>query len=131
MAAQSLIAGECDIALAGGVSVIANPYPGYVYAEGMMFSPDGRCRPFDADAAGTTFGDGVGLVALKRLADAVADGDQILAVLKGSAVNNDGSDKVGYTAPSVEGQRAAKDVVPLGGQRAGAGGRLNEPFNDP
>lgn len=106
VAAQSLIAGECDIALAGGVSVIANAYPGYVYGEGMMFSPDGRCRPFDADADGTTFGDGVGLVALKRLAEAIEDGDRILAVLKGSAVNNDGSDKIGYTAPSVEGQRA-------------------------
>jgi acyl transferase domain-containing protein len=106
VAAQSLIAGECDIALAGGVSVIANPYPGYVHGEGMMFSPDGRCRPFDADAAGTTFGDGVGLVALKRLAEAIEDGDRVLAVLKGSAVNNDGSAKIGYTAPSVEGQRA-------------------------
>jgi acyl transferase domain-containing protein len=106
MAAQSLIAGECDIALAGGVSVIANAYPGYIHGEGMMFSPDGRCRPFDADAAGTTFGDGVGLVALKRLAEAIEDGDRILAVLKGSAINNDGSDKIGYTAPSVEGQRA-------------------------
>ncbi|MEQ0559639.1 beta-ketoacyl synthase N-terminal-like domain-containing protein [Amycolatopsis sp. NEAU-NG30] len=106
VAAQSLIAGECDIALAGGVSVIANPYPGYVHGEGMMFSPDGRCRPFDVDADGTTFGDGVGLVALKRLAEAIEDGDRVLAVLKGSAVNNDGSAKIGYTAPSVEGQRA-------------------------
>ncbi|MEW9553629.1 type I polyketide synthase [Nonomuraea sp. NPDC050783] len=106
MAVQSLIAGECDIALAGGVSVIANSFPGYVFSEGMMFSPDGRCRPFDADAAGTTFGDGVGLVALKRLAEAVEDGDQVLAVVKGSAVNNDGSDKIGYTAPGFEGQRA-------------------------
>lgn len=106
VAAQSLIAGECDIALAGGVSVIANTYPGYVHGEGMMFSPDGRCRPFDADAVGTTFGDGVGLVALKRLAEAIEDGDRVLAVLKGSAINNDGSGKIGYTAPSVEGQRA-------------------------
>jgi acyl transferase domain-containing protein len=106
VAVQSLIAGECDIALAGGVSVIANSFPGYVFSEGMMFSPDGRCRPFDADAAGTTFGDGVGLVALKRLAEAIEDGDRILAVVKGSAINNDGSDKIGYTAPSFEGQRA-------------------------
>src|SRR6185312_13535970 len=106
VAAQSLIAGECDIALAGGVSVIANPYPGYLYGEGMMFSPDGRCRPFDADAGGTMFGDGAGLVALKRLAEAIDDGDRILAVLKGSAINNDGAGKIGYTAPSVDGQRA-------------------------
>jgi acyl transferase domain-containing protein len=106
VAVQSLIAGECDIALAGGVSVIANSFPGYVFSEGMMFSPDGRCRPFDADAAGTTFGDGVGMVALKRLAEAIEDGDRILAVVKGSAINNDGSDKIGYTAPSFEGQRA-------------------------
>ncbi|SDT70137.1 SDR family oxidoreductase [Actinoplanes derwentensis] len=107
LAAQSLLAGECDIALAGGVSVIANDYPGYVHNEGMFLSPDGRCRPFDADAAGTTFGDGAGLVALKRLAEAIEDGDQILAVVKGSAINNDGSDKIGFTAPSIAGQRAA------------------------
>ncbi|WP_328872920.1 SDR family oxidoreductase [Streptomyces sp. NBC_00287] len=106
MAVQSLLTGDCDIALAGGVSVIANPYPGYVFSEGMMFSPDGRCRPFDAAAAGTTFGDGVGLVALKRLAEAIEDGDRILAVVKGSAINNDGSAKVGYSAPSIDGQRA-------------------------
>ncbi|MEU0104450.1 SDR family oxidoreductase [Streptomyces sp. NPDC006251] len=106
MAVQSLLTGECDIALAGGVSVIANDYPGYVFSEGMILSPDGRCRPFDADGAGTTFGDGVGLVALKRLAEAIEDGDQILAVVKGSAINNDGSDKIGYTAPSIGGQRA-------------------------
>ncbi|MFI9833537.1 SDR family oxidoreductase [Streptomyces sp. NPDC051913] len=106
LAVQSLLTGECDIALAGGVSVIANSYPGYVYSEGMILSPDGRCRPFDAEGAGTTFGDGVGLVALKRLAEAIEDGDQILAVVKGSAINNDGSDKIGYTAPSIGGQRA-------------------------
>ncbi|MFF0155964.1 SDR family oxidoreductase [Streptomyces sp. NPDC005263] len=106
LAVQSLLTGECDIALAGGVSVIANSYPGYVFSEGMILSPDGRCRPFDADGAGTTFGDGVGLVALKRLAEAIEDGDQILAVVKGSAINNDGSDKIGYTAPSIGGQRA-------------------------
>ncbi|MEU3054378.1 SDR family NAD(P)-dependent oxidoreductase [Streptomyces griseus] len=106
MAVQSLLTGDCDIALAGGVSVIANQYPGYVFSEGMMFSPDGRCRPFDAAAAGTTFGDGVGLVALKRLTEAIEDGDRILAVVRGSAINNDGSDKVGYSAPSVDGQRA-------------------------
>ncbi|MFK0253888.1 SDR family NAD(P)-dependent oxidoreductase [Streptomyces sp. NPDC090445] len=107
LAVQSLLTGESDIALAGGVSVVANPYPGYLHQDGMMMSPDGRCRPFDAAAAGTTFGDGVGMVALKRLAEAVEDGDRVLAVVKGSAVNNDGSDKIGYTAPSITGQRAA------------------------
>ncbi|MGW6935777.1 type I polyketide synthase [Lentzea sp. NPDC054927] len=106
MAVQSLLSGECDIALAGGVSVIVNSYPGYFFSEGMILSPDGRCRPFDADGAGTTFGDGAGLVALKRLAEAIEDGDQVLAVVKGSAINNDGSDKIGYTAPGISGQRA-------------------------
>jgi acyl transferase domain-containing protein len=106
LAVQSLVSGDCDIALAGGVSVIANRYPGYLFGEGMMFSPDGRCRPFDVAAAGTTSGDGAGLVALKRLAEAIEDGDQILAVVKGSAINNDGSEKIGYTAPSIDGQRA-------------------------
>jgi acyl transferase domain-containing protein/surfactin synthase thioesterase subunit/acyl carrier protein len=77
---------------------------GYVYQEGMIASPDGHCRAFDARAQGTVFGDGVGMVVLRRLTDAVADGDRIHAVIKGSAVNNDGSVKVGYTAPSVEGQ---------------------------
>jgi acyl transferase domain-containing protein/acyl carrier protein len=106
LAVQSLLAGECDIALAGGVCVLVNPYPGYLFQEGMMMSPDGWCRPFDAAAAGTAFGDGAGMVALKRLTEAIRDGDQILAVVKGSAVNNDGSEKIGYTAPSIEGQRA-------------------------
>ncbi|MEV6823789.1 aminotransferase class III-fold pyridoxal phosphate-dependent enzyme [Amycolatopsis sp. NPDC051102] len=106
MAVQSLLAGECDVALAGGVSVIAAGYPGYFFSEGMILSPDGRCRPFDAEGAGTTFGDGVGVVALKRLAEAIEDGDRVLAVVKGSAINNDGSDKIGYTAPSISGQRA-------------------------
>ncbi|MFD6966950.1 SDR family NAD(P)-dependent oxidoreductase [Streptomyces sp. NPDC059949] len=104
-AVQSLLNGECDIALAGGVSVHVGPHPGYRYQDGLMFSPDGRCRPFDAAASGTAFGDGLGVVALRRLAEAVADGDRILAVVKGSAVNNDGAGKVGFTAPSIDGQR--------------------------
>ncbi|WP_406378533.1 SDR family NAD(P)-dependent oxidoreductase [Streptomyces sp. NBC_01618] len=104
-AGQSLLNGECDIALAGGVSVHVGPHPGYKYQDGLMFSPDGRCRPFDAAASGTAFGDGLGVVALKRLAEAVADGDRILAVVKGSAVNNDGAGKIGFTAPSIDGQR--------------------------
>ncbi|MDJ0836974.1 MAG: amino acid adenylation domain-containing protein [Acidobacteriota bacterium] len=104
-ARQSLLLGDCDMALAGGVTV-APPQYGYLYEEGMLLSPDGHCRSFDADAKGTIFGSGVGLVVLKRLADAIADGDSIYAVVKGSATNNDGSAKVGYTAPSVDGQAA-------------------------
>ncbi|WP_052229908.1 type I polyketide synthase [Streptomyces sp. CT34] len=103
-AAQSLRTGVCDLALAGGVCVRVPHRVGYRYERGLIYSPDGRCRPFDAEARGTVFGSGAGVVALKRLADAVADGDRVLAVLKGSAVNNDGSDKVGYTSPGVTGQ---------------------------
>lgn len=103
-AAQSILAGECDIAIAGGVSVIYPKRSGYFYQEGMIVAPDGRCRSYDADASGTVFGDGIGLVALKRLEDAIADGDHIHAILKGSAVNNDGSNRIGYTAPGIDGQ---------------------------
>jgi phthiocerol/phenolphthiocerol synthesis type-I polyketide synthase E len=104
MACQALARGECDLALAGGVSI---PFPqraGYLYEQGMILSPDGRCRPFDAGAAGTRPGSGCGIVVLKRLADAVADRDTIHAVIRGAAINNDGSIKAGYTAPSVDGQ---------------------------
>ena len=104
LACQSLIDRECDMALAGGVSVTALQNAGYFYQEGGILSPDGHCRAFDAQAKGTVSGDGVGIVALKRLADALADGDCIHAVIKGSAINNDGSSKVGYTAPSIDGQ---------------------------
>ncbi|MBP5972968.1 type I polyketide synthase [Brasilonema sp. CT11] len=104
LACQSLIDRECDMALAGGVSVTGLQKAGYIYQEGGILSPDGHCRAFDAQAKGTVGGDGVGIVALKRLADALADGDNIHAVIKGSAVNNDGSSKVGYTAPSIDGQ---------------------------
>jgi len=104
LARQSLLGGECDIALAGGVSIYLPQRVGYVYDEGLILSPDGHCRVFDADAAGTIFGRGAGIIVLKRFAEALANGDQVLAVLKGSAINNDGSDKVGYTAPSVNGQ---------------------------
>ena len=104
MAVQSLLAGECDMALAGGVSVSAAQESGYLYQAGGLTSPDGHCRPFDAAAGGTVFGNGLGVVVLKRLDDALADGDTIYAVIKGSAINNDGSDKVGFTAPSVNGQ---------------------------
>ncbi|MFK0260489.1 type I polyketide synthase [Streptomyces angustmyceticus] len=114
-AAQSLRAGACDVALAGGVCVRVPHRVGYRYERGLIYSPDGHCRPFDAEARGTVFGSGVGVVVLRRLADALADGDRVLAVLKGSAVNNDGSDKVGYTSPGVTGQ----EQVVLQALRAG------------
>jgi len=104
IACQSLLNEECDMALAGGVSINQKLLRGYRYVEGGIASPDGRCRAFDRTAQGTLFGSGVGMVVLKRLKDALADGDCIRAVIKGSAINNDGALKVGYTAPSVEGQ---------------------------
>ncbi|HSS78405.1 MAG TPA: beta-ketoacyl synthase N-terminal-like domain-containing protein [Thermoanaerobaculia bacterium] len=104
MASQGLLSGESDLALAGAVSIALPEKEGYLYQEGGITSPDGHCRAFDAAAGGAVVGNGCGVVVLKRLADAVADGDRIYAVIRGSAVNNDGSDKVGFTAPSVEGQ---------------------------
>ncbi|MEV0001655.1 amino acid adenylation domain-containing protein [Micromonospora sp. NPDC050980] len=107
VAGQALLEGECDIALAGG-SAVRLPQPsGYLWEEGLVFSRDGHCRPYDAGATGTMFGSGVGVVVLKRLADALADGDHVEAVIRGSAVTNDGSAKVGYTAPGVDGQARA------------------------
>jgi amino acid adenylation domain-containing protein len=106
-ASQSLLTYQCDMALAGGVSVTFPQHRGYVYQEGSMGSRDGRCRPFDADATGTVFGHGVGVVLLKRLEDALADGDRIDAVIRGFATNNDGAAKAGYMAPGVEGQAGA------------------------
>jgi acyl transferase domain-containing protein len=103
-ACESLQSYRCDMALAGGVSINVHDIRGYVHQDGMILSPDGHCRAFDAKARGTVSGKGLGVVVLKRLADAVADGDTIHAVIKGWAINNDGSLKVGYTAPSVEGQ---------------------------
>src|SRR5215213_8251359 len=103
LACQSLLNYQCDMALAGGVS-IRILRGGYVYQEGGILSPDGHCRAFDAKAQGTVFGSGVGMVVVKRFEDAVADGDDIYAVVKSSAINNDGSAKIGYTAPSVDGQ---------------------------
>ncbi|MEO0409257.1 MAG: type I polyketide synthase, partial [Cyanobacteria bacterium P01_A01_bin.135] len=103
-ACQSLLSGECDMALAGGVAV--SKQRGYRYQEGGIYSPDGHCRAFDAQAAGTVGGNGVGIVALKRLEDALRDGDTIDAVIKGSAVNNDGARKVSYTAPRIDSQAA-------------------------
>ncbi|MFG3700935.1 amino acid adenylation domain-containing protein [Micromonospora sp. NPDC047620] len=104
MARQSLLAGECDLALAGGVSVFPAQRQGYLHHDGGIFSPDGHCRPFDADARGTIASSGVGIVVLRRLADALADGDLVHAVIRGSAVNNDGARRAGYSAPGVAGQ---------------------------
>jgi non-ribosomal peptide synthase protein (TIGR01720 family) len=106
LACQGLLNYQCDMALAGGVSVRVPQKSGYTYQQGGLTSPDGHCRTFDAKAQGTVFSNGVGIVVLKRLADAVADGDHIYAVIKGSAINNDGSAKVGFTAPGIDGQAA-------------------------
>ncbi|WBB62052.1 beta-ketoacyl synthase N-terminal-like domain-containing protein [Streptomyces sp. WMMC500] len=106
LAVQAVLAGECDIALAGGVSIRA-PYPVAIPEEGGIFAPDGYCRSFDARARGTVGADGAGVVVLKHLPDTLQDGDHIHAVIRGSAVSNDGLDKVGFTAPSVTGQAAA------------------------
>jgi len=106
-ACQALLNEECDAALAGGVSLSRLGNTGYFYHEGMIMSPDGHCRAFDAKAAGTVQGQGCGIVVLKRLDDALRDNDHIYAVISGSATNNDGSNKTGYTAPSVDGQAKA------------------------
>lgn len=104
VACQSLWSYACDMALAGGVAIGVPQKKGYFYQAGGILSPDGHCRTFDAEGQGTVVGNGVGIVLLKRLSDAIADGDTIRAVIKGAALNNDGSLKVGYTAPSVTGQ---------------------------
>ena len=104
MACQSLLNGECDMSLAGGVSVAVPQKSGYLYQEGTIVSPDGHCRAFDANAKGTVFGNGGGIVVLKKLANAIADDDRIYAVIKGTAINNDGNAKVGYLAPNGDGQ---------------------------
>ncbi|MFF5185591.1 polyketide synthase, partial [Streptomyces sp. NPDC000345] len=115
LAVRALVGGECDAALAGGVTVMPDGEWGYLYEPGGILSPDGRCRPFDEDAAGTVPSEGVAVVVLKRLADALRDGDRIAAVITGTAVNNDGSDKMAFTAPSPAGQsevvRAAQAVA--------------------
>ncbi|NET38145.1 MAG: acyltransferase domain-containing protein [Cyanothece sp. SIO1E1] len=107
LACQSLLDRESDLALAGGVNISSAQKTGYLYQSGGIASPDGHCRAFDANAQGTISGNGVGIVVLKRLADAIADRDYIHALIKGSAINNDGAVKVGYTAPSQEGQAQA------------------------
>ena len=119
LAAQSLLGHECDAALAGAVTLRLPQTGGYRYEEGGILSRDGRCRSFDADADGTVPSAGAGVVVLKRLADAMEDGDRVIAVIRGSAVNNDGAEKVGFTAPSVAGQR---DVISLALSQAGLSG---------
>ncbi|MBV9578635.1 MAG: type I polyketide synthase, partial [Chloroflexi bacterium] len=104
LACQSLLNYQCDLALAGGVSVGSPRAAGHLYQPGMILSPDGHCRAFDADGRGIVAGEGAGLVVLKRLSEALAEGDRIHAIIRGAAINNDGSQKVGYTAPSVDGQ---------------------------
>ncbi len=119
LACQALLNAECDMAIAGAASIRVPIRQGYVYQEGGILCPDGVCRPFDAKAQGTLFGNGVGVVVLKRLQDALDDGDSIDAVIRGSAINNDGAHKASFTAPSVAGQSdvicsalAAADVDP-------------------
>ncbi|HEY4903685.1 MAG TPA: beta-ketoacyl synthase N-terminal-like domain-containing protein [Candidatus Sulfotelmatobacter sp.] len=106
-AARAVMTYECDMALAGGVSVSAPLRCGYLYEPGGIASADGHCRSFDADGSGSVVGDGIGIVLLKRFEDAIAAGDTVYAVIKGSAVNNDGRRKVGFTAPAIEGQAEA------------------------
>ena len=104
LASQALLNHECDMALAGGVTIEVPHGRGYLYREGEILSRDGHCRPFDAGSTGTIFGSGVGIVVLRRLQDALRDGDYIHAIIRGTAINNDGSRKVGFLAPSVAGQ---------------------------
>ncbi|MEL6354227.1 MAG: beta-ketoacyl synthase N-terminal-like domain-containing protein [Cyanobacteria bacterium J06627_28] len=115
-ACQTLLKQECDIALAGGVTVNQAMPQGYLHQPDSIASPDGTCRAFDADGQGTLFGNGVGIIVLKRLRAAIADGDHIYAVIKGSAINNDGADKVNLIAPSVSGQAAViRDAIARAG----------------
>jgi len=104
VAFQALLTYQCDLALAGGVAIDSERRYGHLHREGLIFSPDGHCRAFDAEAQGTVGGEGVGIVALKRLEDALVDGDSIYGVIRGVATNNDGSSKIGFTAPSIAGQ---------------------------
>ena len=138
LACQSLLTYQCDIALAGGVSLRVPQQAGHHYQEESIYSPDGHSRVFDAAAQGTAPSNGLGIVTLKRLADAIEDRDHIYAVIKGSALNNDGSAKIGYTAPSVEGQaeviaealaRAGWDADSIGYVEAhGTGTSLGDPI---
>ncbi|WP_447803263.1 SDR family NAD(P)-dependent oxidoreductase [Pseudomonas serbica] len=137
-AIQSLLLGECEVAFAGGVSVHVHPRPGYCYHPDLMFSRDGACRPFDEEASGTFFGDGAGLVAMRPLDDALRNGDSIHAVILGSATNNDGAARAGFSAPGVEGQRQLiLDALSIAGvhpeslgmiEAHGTGTRLGDPI---
>ncbi|WP_234332452.1 type I polyketide synthase, partial [Streptomyces sp. NRRL F-5650] len=137
LACQGLINGECDMALAGGVTVKLPQVKGYLYEEGAILSADGHVRAFDAEAGGTVLGNGVGVVVLRPLAAALADGDTVYAVIKGTATNNDGSLKVSYAAPGKEGQAAViAEAQAVAGVRAdsvgyveahGTGTRLGDP----
>jgi acyl transferase domain-containing protein len=118
LACESLLSGSCDLALAGGVTLRSGQLPGYLVHRGGIYSPDGHCRAFDERAEGTVIGEGVGLVVLKRLEDALAEGDDVRAVVLGSAVGNDGADRVGFSAPGVAGQAR---IVRAALRRAGAG----------
>lgn len=138
LAAQALLSGETDVALAGGVTIELPNTAGYLFKENEILSPDGHCRPFDASSAGTVFGSGAGVVVLRRLQDALADGDHILGVIRGSAINNDGNGKVGYLAPSVDGQAdAIAEAIAVAGIAAdtidvveahGTGTRVGDPI---
>lgn len=138
LACQSLLAGECDMALAGGSTIEVPQGQGYLHREEEVRSLDGRCRAFDADSSGTVFGSGCGLVVLRRLADALRDGDHIVAVIRATAINNDGAGKAGYLAPSVDGQaEAIATALTLAGVEAdsigyveahGTGTRLGDPI---
>ena len=138
LAAQALLSGETDVALAGGVTLELPNTAGYLFKENEILSPDGHCRAFDAESAGTVFGSGAGVVVLRRLQDALDDGDHILAVMRGSAINNDGAGKVGYLAPSVDGQAAAiAEAIDVAGITAdtidyveahGTGTRVGDPI---
>lgn len=138
LACQSLLNGECDMSLAGGVTIGVPQKAGYLYQEGGFHSHDGHCRAFDVKAQGFVDGNGVGIVVLKRLVDAFNDGDYVYAVIKGSAINNDGSLKVGYTAPSIDGQaEAIADAQAIAGiepetityiETHGAGTPLGDPI---
>ncbi len=108
LACQSLNNYQCDMAIAGGANILLPQEKGYLFQKGLMYAEDGVCRPFDEKASGMVESNAVGVVLLKRLNEAVKDGDNILAVIRGGAMNNDGNDKLGYTAPSITGQ---KDVI--------------------
>jgi acyl transferase domain-containing protein/acyl carrier protein len=138
LASQALLNYQCDLALAGAISLQASRNEAFFYQEGGIGDPDGHCRAFDAGASGTVSGSGIGLVALKRLADAVSEGDHIHAVIRGMAVNNDGAVKYSYTAPSVEGQaEVIAEAISLAGvdpetityvETHGTGTRLGDPI---